>query len=181
MLTKSQKQKIVEDLTDKFKRTKIAIFSDFRGISVAKSQNLRRLLKKIEAEYRVAKKTLLDRVLEKLGLNLKTKSMEGEISVTFGYGDEINSAKTLFKFGKENETFKILGGILGERILNAQEVIALAKLPPREVLLSKLVSVLSSPIQGLVTVLGENIRNLVVIINKIKEVEARKTQMATQK
>lgn len=169
MLTKTQKTKIVEDLAEKFKRQKIAIFSDFHGISVSKSQALRRLLKKGEAEYKVAKKTLLDRALEKAGIGLKTKELEGEIGVTFGYGDEMGPAKTLFKFSRGNETFKILSGILGGRILSDKEVLIIAKLPLREIIISQLLGVLQSPIRGLIAVLGGNIKNLVVVLNKIKD------------
>lgn len=169
MLTKKQKQKVIEDLADKFGRQKIAIFSDFRGVSVAQTQTLRRLLKKMGAEYKVAKKTLLDRVLEKTGVGLRTKELEGEISVTFGYGDEIEPARTLLKFSKANETFKILGGILGLKTLTTQQVFTLARLPSREILLSQLLGALTSPVQGLVTVLGGNLRNLMVVLNKIKE------------
>ncbi len=169
MLTKAQKIKTVEEVADKFKRQKIAIFSDFTGISVSKFQALRRLLKKDQAEYKVAKKTLFDRALEEAGISMKTKELQGEIGTTFGYGDEIAPAKTLFKFSKENETFKILGGILGGRLLNSKEVLAFAKLPSREILLGQLLGVLQSPIRGLVTVLGGNLRNLVVVLNKIKD------------
>lgn len=169
MLNKAQKQKIVEDLVDKFKRAKIAVFSDFHGVSVSKAQQLRRLLKKERAEYRVAKKTLFDRALEATGFSLKTKEMKGEIGVAFGYGDEIAPAKTLFKFSKGNETFKILGGFLGTRTLSDKEVFILAKLPSREVLLGQLLGMLQSPLRGLVTVLQGNIRNLVVVLSKIKD------------
>mgnify|MGYP001597087411 FL=1 len=169
MLNKAQKQKLVEELVDKFQRQKIAIFSDFHGVSVSKAQQLRRLLKKDGAEYRVAKKTLLDRALEAIGFSLRTKEMKGEIGVAFGYGDEIAPAKTLFKFSKGNETFKILGGFLGAKTLSDKEVLTLAKLPSREVLLGQLLGVLRSPIRGLVSVLGGNIRNLVVVLNKIKK------------
>lgn len=169
MLTKDQKKRIVDDITDKFKRQKIAIFSDFHGVSVAKAQALRRLLKGADAEYKVSKKTLLDRALEKLGIETRTQKLKGEIGVAFGYGDEVSPAKTIFKFSKENETFKILGGILGGRILNDKEIIALAKLPSREVLIGQLLGVLQSPMRGLVSVLGGNMRNLVIVLNKIKE------------
>lgn len=169
MLTKPQKTKIVEELADKLKRQKIAIFSDFTGVSVSKFQILRRLLKKDGAEYKVTKKTLFDRALQEAGVNLKTKELQGEIGATFGYGDEVAPAKILLKFSKQNETFKILGGILGNRVLNAKEVITLAKLPSREILIGQLLNVMQSPIRGLATVLGDNIRNLVVILNKVKD------------
>ena len=169
MLTKTQKIKIVEELTDKLKRQKIAIFSDFTGVSVSKFQALRRLLKKDQAEYKITKKTLFDRALQQTGVNLKTKELQGEIGATFGYGEETAPAKVLYKFSRQNDTFKILGGILGNRILNAKEVITLAKLPSREILVGQILNVMQSPIRGLATVLGGNIRNLVVLLNKIKE------------
>lgn len=169
MLTKTQKSRVVEDLIDKFKRQKIAIFSDFHGISVSKLQALRRLLKKDEAEYKVAKKTLLDRALEVAGEKLKTKELQGEIGVIFGYGDEIVPAKTLLKFSKANETFKILGGILDKRLLSAKDVIMLAKLPSKDVLIGQFIRTLQAPLRGLVNVLQGNIRNLVVVLNKIQD------------
>ncbi len=168
MLNKAQKQEIVADLADKFKRQKIAIFTDFHGISVVKLQQLRRLLKKSGAEYKVAKKTLLSRALEAVGLDAKTKELRGEIGVTFGYEDEVSPAKTLLKYSKNNETFKILGGILGMKTLKDSEVITLAKLPTREMLLAQLFRALQSPIRGLANVLYGNLRNLVVVLGKIR-------------
>lgn len=168
MLSKTKKTKIVEELIDRLKRQKITILSDFSGVSVSKFQTLRRLLKKDQAEYKVAKKTLFDRAFQEAGVNLKTKKLQGEIGATFGYGDETAPAKALFKFSKKNETFKILGGILGNRLLNTKEVLLLAKLPSREVLLGQLLGVLQSPVRGLVTVLEGNIKNLVVLLNKIR-------------
>ena len=169
MLNKTQKAAIIQDLTDKFKRQKIAIFTDLRGVSVAKATVLRRLLKKSDAEYKVAKKTLLDRALDSAGFEVKTKGMEGEIGVAFGYADEVSPASALARFGKENETFKILGGILGSRVLTGKEVLALSRLPSREVLLGQIVGALSEPMRGLAAVLAGNMRNLVVVLNKIKD------------
>lgn len=169
VLNRTQKSKIIDEFLERFKKQKIAIFSNFHGISVSKSQGLRRLLKKTGAEYKVAKKTLLDRALAGVGVETNTKKMKGEIGVTFGYRDEVSPAKTLLKFSKENETFKILGGILGARVLSDKEVIQLAKLPTREILLGQVVSTLQSPIRGLVMVLRGNLKNLVVVLQKIKE------------
>ncbi len=169
LLNKSQKQTIVKELSLKFKSAKIAIFSDFHGVSVAKSQALRRLLRQNDTEYKVSKKTLLDRALNDAGIALKTKELKGEVGVALGNGDEVAPAKTLVKFSKENETFKILGGILGSRILTEKEVLALSKLPNKEVMIAQVVGTLAAPLRGLVTVLSGNTRNLVVVLNKIRE------------
>ena len=169
MLTKEQKSKVVEELAKRFKKQKVAIFSDFRGVSVAKSQTLRKGLKKEDAEFKVTKKTLFDKALSIAGFDFSTKKLEGEIGVAFGYGDQAAPAKLLAKFSKENETFKILGGILEGKILTKEDIIAFAKLPSKDVLLGQLVWVLISPLRGLATVLGGNMRNLVVVLNQIKD------------
>ncbi|MFY9462814.1 MAG: 50S ribosomal protein L10 [Candidatus Sungiibacteriota bacterium] len=169
MLNKTQKSEIVQGLADRFKRQKIAIFSDFSGVSVAKSQVLRRLLKKENAEYKVAKKTLFDRALGEMGAGAATKNMKGEIGVAFGYGDQVAPAKILAKFAKEIETFKIIGALLDGKLLSDKQVMALARLPSREILLAQVAAAFAAPLRGLASVLQGNIRNLAVVLNKIKE------------
>lgn len=169
MLTKAQKQKISEDLAEKFKKQKIAIFSNFHGISVSKAQTLRRALKQTDAEYKVAKKTILDRVMTEQDIPFKTKGLQGEVSVTFGYGDQVAPAKTLLKFRKENETFKILGGILEGKMLSGNDIMTLARLPAREILLAQVVGVMQAPIRGLVMALQGNIRNLATVLSRVRD------------
>ncbi|MEK9166258.1 MAG: 50S ribosomal protein L10 [Patescibacteria group bacterium] len=170
MLTKSEKREVVEGLIDRFRRQRVSIFADFHGISVAKLSALRRELKKLGAEFKVAKKTLLKRALEASGAGgIEPKELAGEIGVIFGYEDQIAPAKAAAKFAKGNETFKVLKGILAGKVLEAKEVLALAKLPSREQLLTQLAYALHGPIQGLAMVLQGNIRNLVVVLHKINE------------
>lgn len=167
MLNKSQKSEIVQGLVDRFRRQKIAIFSDFSGISVAKSQALRRALKKEDAEYKVTKKTLLGRALENAGISFNARALNGEIGVAFGYQDQAAPAKILAKFSRENETFKILGAILGARALTGKDVLALSRLPSREALLAQVVGALSGPMRGLAVALQGNIRNLAYVLNQV--------------
>jgi large subunit ribosomal protein L10 len=169
MLTKSKKQEIVRELTDKFQKQKSVIFADFRGIGVNKLMALRREMKKVGAEFRVAKKTFLRIALKSIGIEYDPKELDGEIGVIFAYEDQVAPAKSAVKFGKENETFKVLRGLLGGKLLDGKEVLALAKLPSREQLLGKLVGTLNAPIQGFYNVLQGNLRNLVVVLSKIKK------------
>ena len=169
MLTKNQKKKILEDLNARFDKQKIAIFTDIRGVGVSKAQTLRRSLKKADAEYKVAKKTLIDKAISEHGFNYKTQDIEGEIGIAFGYGDQVEPAKELLKFGRENETFKVLGGILDGKVLSAKDITVLAMLPFREVLLAQVVGAMQGPIRGLVTVLNVNMRNLVVVLTIVKD------------
>jgi large subunit ribosomal protein L10 len=171
MITKAQKGEIVAELAEKFKRQKIVIFSDFSGVSVEKSQALRRLLKKEDAEYKVAKKTPFDRALAMVETNAgaTTKEMKGEIGVAFGYGDQVAPARILLKFAKEVKTFQILAGLLDGKLLSGKQVMALARLPSREVLLAQVAAVLAAPLRGLASVLQGNIRNLAFVLNQVKD------------
>ncbi|KKS37778.1 MAG: 50S ribosomal protein L10 [Candidatus Sungbacteria bacterium RIFCSPLOWO2_12_FULL_41_11] len=170
-LTREKKSKIVEELTEMFKKQKIAVFSDFRGVGVSKLTALRREMKKTGAEFRVAKKTFLRIALKVIGIDYDPKELEGEIGVILGYEDQIAPVKSAVKFGKENKTFKILKGILDGKFLEGKDVLALAKLPSREQLLAKLVWTLNSPIQGFHNVLNANLKNLVVVLNKINNLK----------
>lgn len=172
MLTKAQKEKIVDELERKFSEEKIAIFSQIRGIPVAKLNSLRRDLKKLGAELKITKKTLLKRALETIGLGVNPRELEGEIGVIFGYENQAGTAKLAQKFRKENETFKILLGLIEKKILSAEEVLALAKLPSQKELLAQLLGTLLAPMRGLMNVLQGNQRNLVVVLNKIKNNKA---------
>ncbi len=169
MLTKAKKADVVAGLTDQFSRQNVTIFSDFHGVSVAKATQLRRTLKKEDAEYKVAKKTLLARALSTAGIMFDIKHLKGEIGVAFGYGDQVAPAKVLAKFGKENETFKILGGLLGSPIMTDKEVVALARLPSREVLLAQVAAALAGPMRGLAGALQGNIRNLAFVLGQVRD------------
>lgn len=168
MLTRTQKEHIVSGITDQLERQNIVIFSDFHGASVSHMQSMRRELKQNEAEYKVIKKTLLDRALKQASHEVDINEFKGELGVAFGYGDQIAPAKILAKFGKEVETFKILGGILDGSVVDAQGMMALARLPGREALLGQLAGTLMGPIRGLAVVLQANIRSLVYVLDAIK-------------
>jgi len=172
MLTRTQKEKIVEDLAKKFTEEKIAIFTKVYKIPISKLDELRRGLKKIGAELKIGKKTLLKRSLEKAGVTLDLKKLEGELGVIFGYENQVETAKVAQKFKRVNETFQILAGLLEKKVISATDVVALAKLPTREQLLAMLAGTLVSPLRNFLNVLHGNQRKLVVVLNKIKDKKA---------
>ena len=168
-LTREQKQNIIKDLTDKFHRAKAAILVDFNKLSVAKTMELRRLLKQIGAEYKVAKKTLINRVLRSRNYkNADLEEFKTQVGVVFSYGDPVPTASSLFKFSKINEGLKILGGFLNFDWMDKNRVVAMAKLPSSEILLGQLAGTMAAPLSGLVNVLQSNIRNLVSVLDSIK-------------
>jgi len=168
-LTREQKQNILKDLTDKFSRAKAAILVDFNKLSVSKAIELRRVLKSADAEYKVAKKTLICRVLrfghfEDVDLdNFKT-----QVGIVFSYIDPVATAQSVWKFSRVNEAFKILGGFIGFNWQDKDKIITLAKLPSREILLGQLVRTIAAPLSGLMNILQGNIRGLIGALNNLK-------------
>lgn len=173
MLTRAQKKKIVDDLSDKIKRQQSLIFTDVSRINVSGAQRLRRTLRQSGIEYKVAKKSLInlalkkDPIRQKLSNGVNISQFTGTIGLAFSYNDPIVPIKILDKFAKEHENFKILAGIMGNKILTIDDIKQLAKISSKEELLAMLVSSLKAPINGLINVLGGTIRNLVGVLNAI--------------
>src|SRR3989344_6846561 len=169
-ITREQKQNILKDLTDKFAKAKAAILIDFNKLPVAKTMELRRLLKQTGAEYKVAKKTLISRVLKTgdyKGVDLD--EMKTQIGLVFSYEDPVPAANSIFKFSKINEALKILGGFIGLNWQGKEKNIALAKLPPRGNFLGQVFGTIIAPLRGLVNVLSGNTRNLVNVLDQIQK------------
>ena len=168
-LTKTQKQKILEELKEKIARQKAMIFVDFTGLKVKDLSNLRKKIKMVGDEIKVAKKTLLELALKSAKLETEIKKIPGEIAVVFGYKDEVSPAKTVYQFSKENQNLKILGGFLENKFREAQDFVTLAQLPTREELLAKLVGSISAPVSNFVSVLQANIKGLIYALSAIKK------------
>ncbi len=168
MLTKEQKQQIVEELTDKLKRQKALVFTDFRGLKVEEMMDLRKQLREAEIEYKVAKKTLIKLALKKAKNETDINQFEDSVALAFGFADPIIPAKIISKFAKEHKNLKVLGGMMEDKFLTIEEVKELAEIPSKDELLIKLIVSLKSPISGFVNVLEGNIRNLIGVLEAIK-------------
>lgn len=172
MITKEQKKQMVKSLTEKTKVAKSIVFVDFKGIPVKDVTELKKQLREAGVEYVVARKTLIDIALKDAGVETSVRGLEGQVAISFSNEDEVAAAKIIDKFTKVNANLKMLGGVLGVQVMSEVEVKALAKIPSKEELLSKLVGSLKSPISGFVNVLGGNLRGLVNVLNAIKEEKA---------
>ncbi|MCX6766198.1 MAG: 50S ribosomal protein L10 [Candidatus Moranbacteria bacterium] len=138
MLTRSQKEQLVKDLSAKIKDGKVLIFSDYAGTTVAKMKNLRDELRKTDSSYKITKKKLINLALKDAGIEASVLDLEGQIGIAIGKGDEVTAAKVLAKFAKENKNFKILQGVLENKVISGKDVMALAMLPSKDQLLAKL-------------------------------------------
>lgn len=172
MQTKSQKKDIVKDLTEKLKKSKAVVFSDYKGLSVKDMTALRRELRKQGIDFKVTKKTLMDLAFKGAKIEVGVNKMEGQLALAISSQDEVAAAKIMAKTAKENENLKILGGVLGVKFLEKEEVMALSKLPSKDELLAKLVWTLNAPVSGFVNVLAGNIRGLVNVLKAVADNKA---------
>jgi len=161
----------VEELGEKLSKSNLVVLTDYRGMTVADIASLRRKLRDMGVEYRVAKNTLLNLAAEKAGKTALKSALVGPTAVAFGDGDVAALARALGEFERTSKVFKVKAGLLGHRLLAPNEVAGLGTLPSRDVLLSQVVAGIQSPIAGLVGTLGGVLSGLVGTL------EARRQQL----
>jgi len=169
---RTEKEATVAELREKFQGAQAAIVTEFRGITVAKVNELRRALEKEGAVYRVVKNTLVRRAVEGTEYGVLAGEFTGPLAVTWAYEDPVAAAKALTKFAKDNSVITIRCGALGGKLLDSAQIEALAKLPSREQLLGQLLSVLVGPMRNLVGVLSGVPRSFVQVLHAIEEKKA---------
>ncbi len=164
-----KKKKAVEGLKEKIDSASVMVLSDYRGIRVKEITELRKKLRGEESELKIVKNTLLQRAVVAAGFEGLKEHLQGPIALLLGYKDPVAPLKALVDFIKENERGEIKAGVFEKEIIDTKQIAELAKLPPREVLLSKVVGGFQAPIYGLVNVLQGTIRKLVYALNAVKE------------
>ena len=151
----AQKEQEVNELAEKIKAAKIVLLADYRGITVDAVTGLRADLRKSSTEYRVIKNNITRRALEKCGYEGLEASLEGPTAVVLNNEDYLDTAKTIYEFTKANEFYKIKGGIIDGKVMTAEEIITLAKLPSKETLIGMLAGALLGNISKLAVALNE--------------------------
>lgn len=167
-MNREEKANIVDDLSGKFAKAKIAIVTDYRGLTVAAFQEVRRELKKNNSEIRVAKNTLFRKAVKGTSFESMDSYLTGTTAVAVSYDDPIASAKILVEFIKNNQKLEIKGAIFNGKALTQEELVALSKLPSREILLSKLLSVMQAVPTNFVQVLSGVPRKMLYLLQSIK-------------
>jgi large subunit ribosomal protein L10 len=157
----------VAQLSDKVGKAKSIVLADYRGLKHKQLEELRRALKKTDADFTVTKNRLFSKALGD-----KAKSVEALLTQStaalFAYADEVAPLSVLLKFFKTAGFGKPKGGLLGNTVLTEADVVMLASLPSRPVLLATLVRQLNAPIQGLHDALNWNVNKLVWALNAVK-------------
>jgi len=167
--TRQEKEQSLKNLVEDLKSSKSAVFANFQGLKVSESEDLRQKCRDSKIKYVASKKTLLKNALKDLDLDVDTKSFEGGVAIALGIEDEVTPAKIIADFAKGNELVTIFGGILEGKFMDANKIKELSNLPSKQELLAKVVGTINAPISGFVNVLAGNMRNLVNVLNAVKD------------
>ncbi len=154
----NQKKEEVKKLAEEMKNAKLILLTDYRGINVTDVTELRTNLRNTNATYRVIKNNIIRRALQEAGIEGLEDKLVGPTAVIMSNEDYLEPSKAIYTFSKDNDYYKIKGGVIEEKVMEAEEIITLAKLPSREVLLSMLAGAL----------LG-NISKVAVALNEVKK------------
>jgi large subunit ribosomal protein L10 len=165
-VTKARKIEQVEQLTEEFKNAKHGIVGTFAKLTVEKDFELRKAVRNAGGRYRVLKNTLAERAAKGSAVEEAVKSLSGVTSIAYTNGDPVALAKALAKYAKDNPEYTFKAGIVEGRIIAIPEIDALASLPSKEELYSKLLFLMTAPAQRLVTVMNAVGRDMAVVINQ---------------
>ena len=164
-----EKQKLVEELHDRFSRSEVVIITDYQGLDVTTINDLRRKLREVDVEFQVVKNTLLVRASEKTDVQLISDHFKGPSAVALSYEDPVAPAKVLTDFAKDHEKLEIKVGVMQGKTMDLNAIKALANLPSREELLAQLLSVLNGVPTQFVRVLHNIPQQMVNLLMAIKE------------
>ena len=145
-----------------------AVLADYRGLTVADLTELRRQLRQGQVEFRVVKNTLARRAIQEVGLADLHPLLEGPTAFAFGLGDPLAPSRILSQAARALPRLQIKEGYLEGKVVSRDEVLALATLPPRGVLLARLVGALQAPLRRLAVVLQRNVLGLVVALDQMR-------------
>ena len=150
-----EKEKKVESLAEEIKAANVVLLVDYRGITVDDVTKLRSDLREANAKYKVIKNNIIKRALDKNGDNSLDELLEGPTALIMGEEDYLAPAKIIYNFTKDHDFYKIKGGIVEGKVMTAEEIIEIAKLPSRQELLSKLAGALLANISKLAVALDQ--------------------------
>jgi large subunit ribosomal protein L10 len=168
-MNREQKAAAVAEIADSLKEAEAVFAVDYRGISVPQAAELRSRLREADATFRIVKNSLTERAADEIGADTLKALLEGPTALTFVRGDAALAAKALQTFRRETDKLEFKGGLLGSEAVDTEQILALARLPARDVLYGQLVGVVASPITGLVRGLNALIAGLAIQLGQIVE------------
>lgn len=168
-MARPEKVAVVAELKEKLEKSRAAVLTDYRGLNVAAMTELRRRMREAGIDYKVVKNTLTRFAVRELGVDELEEFLVGPTAIAFSYEDPVLPAKIIVDFAGEYKKLSIKAALLKDKIIQAEAVRELAQLPPREILLAQVFAGMQAPIAGLANVLSGVPRNLVYVLDAIRE------------
>lgn len=171
MISRAKKEALRAEAGDRFNKASGALVAEYRGLTVAELTDLRIKLREAGAEFKVTKNRVLKKAIEldaQESGELADK-LVGPVGVVFLNGDVAAGAKVAVEFAKNHDNFVVTGGLMDGALVSNDEIKAISDLPSKEVLLGQILGSLTAPHKGIMNILNGVPRNLVQVINAIKD------------
>lgn len=165
----AQKQEVISEIKEAIQNSKSVVIVEYRGLNVLQVTDLRSRYRNSGSSYKVYKNTMVSIALKELGYEGFEEYLTGPNGFVFSNEDMVQGPKVTADFNKENDKLIIKGGLLDGKVLSAEEVKAVAKLPTKEVLIAMALGGLNAPIQGFASALNGIISKVVYALNAVKE------------
>ena len=165
-VTKAKKSELIDKLSADLKKANNVIVGTFGKLTVSQDFELRKTVRGAGAKYKVVKNTLAERAAKGTKVEGALKDLAGVTSIAYTEGDPVALAKALSKYAKDNPEFSFKAGVVEGRVISVKEIDALATMPSKEEIYSKLLFLISAPAQRLVTAMNAVSRDLAVVINQ---------------
>ena len=159
----------IAEIKELLSNSKCTILVDFCGLTVAQDTALRRKMREAGVHYNVVKNTLLRIAAQEVGIEGLEPSLEKNTAIAVAPEDPVAVAKIICDFAKENKELKVKVGVLDGKVIDVDAIKALASLPPKEVLVAKLLGSMNAPISGFVGVLQGTIRKVVYALDAVRQ------------
>lgn len=172
-MKRDEKEQLVQELHGELANSQAVFVTDYMGLTVERITKLRRDVKGAGGSYQVVKNTLLRRASDGTPAKGIEQFFVGPTAIAIAKTDAVAVAKALVNFARDNEKFEIQAAMLGDRAITAADIQELAKMPPREVLLARMLGSLNAPVSNFVGVLSAIVSQLVYVL---KAIENKKSQ-----
>jgi large subunit ribosomal protein L10 len=168
-MNKQEKQQTVDTLGEQFRSINSAFLVNYTGLKVVDATDLRRRIREIDGKYIVVKNTLAMRAAQDTGLAPLAPHFVGPTAVVYHPKDVVALAKMLTDISKTNPNFKFKAALVEGKIVPTEVIQTIASMPPREIMLSRLVFLLKAPLQRLATVLKAPVRDLALVVKQVQK------------
>lgn len=168
-MNKTEKAEVVNTYRQKFSEAKIGVLAEYRGMSVAELSALRGKLREASSELKVIKNNLASIASEGTPMEPLKDHFKGPMAIALSYSDVAAPAKILSDAAKQYKHLEIMSGALDGALLDKSEIVRIAALPSRDELLGMFLRVIQAPVTNLATVLTAPLRDLVGVLNAVKE------------